>query len=164
MKLYYLYSKFTQTYIIMETTQKIKWYRKLVIALTISTIVPTTFLLTSLAPAAPAPAGTATSVSQEDARTLISNYRKSAAAADSQVNGIRVEAGQLESMNNIAAANPNTRGYRMYYGQDGAGSDVSVVVGINDDGQDMTETIYSTGRTGTNLCPPVCDATSPLTK
>lgn len=145
----------------METTQKLYWYKKLVIALTISTLIPTTLLLTSLAPAAPS--GDATPVSQEEARNMISNYRKSAAGAASSINAIRIEAGQLESMNNIAATNPSTKGYRMYYGEDAAGSDVSVVVGVNDDGQDMTETIYSTARTGSNLCPPVCDATSPLT-
>lgn len=145
----------------METTQKINWYKKLVIALTISTIVPTTLLLMSLAPSAPV--GNATAVSQEDARALVQKYRQSAAAADSPVNCIRVEAGQLESMNSIAAAHPSAKGYRMYYGEDTEGSAVSVVVGVNDDGEDMTETIYSTARTGSNLCPPMCDANSPIT-
>ncbi len=146
----------------METTQKLKLYKKLVIVLTISTILPTALLLMSLAPSAPA--GNTRSVSQEEARSSILKYRQSAAAANSPVNAIRIEAGQLESMNNIAATNPNTKGYRLYYGEDEVGTEVSVVVGINDDGQDMTEDIYSTARTGTNLCPPVCDANSPITK
>ncbi|MBK9457486.1 MAG: hypothetical protein IPO24_18860 [Bacteroidetes bacterium] len=145
----------------METTQKLNWYKKLVIALTISTIVPTTLLLMSLSPSAPSPS--ASSVSQEEARTLILKYRQSAAAAETPVNAIRIEAGQLEAINNIATANPNAKGYRMYYGEDAEGAAVSVVVGVNDDGQDMTENIYSTARKGSNLCPPVCDVTSPLT-
>ena len=144
----------------MEITQKIKWYKKLTILLTISTIVPTALLMMSLSPAADEKSK---QVSQAEARTNISNYRNSAAGAESGINGLRIESGQLEAMNNVAKTNPNTSAYRLYYGKDSVGTDVSIVVGITNDGQDDTDAIYSTARTGSNICPPVCDANSPLT-
>lgn len=144
----------------MEITQKIKWYKKLTILLTISTIVPTALLMMSLSPAGDEKSRP---VSQSEARANISNYRNSAAGSDSGINGLRIESGQLEAMNNVAKSNPNTSAFRMYYGQDSVGTAVSIVVGITDDGQDNTEAIYTTARNGSNLCPPVCDANSPLT-
>lgn len=147
----------------MEATQKIKFYKKLVVLLTFSTIIPTAMLFMSLTPFSPAGNGKSKSVSQDEARTSIRNYRNSEAAANNPVTGLRIDASELESMNSIAEANPNTQAYRMYFGQDSVGAPLSIVVGINDDGQDNTETIYSAARTGSNLCPPVCDANSPLT-
>ncbi len=144
----------------MEITQKIKWYKKVTILLTISTIVPTALLMMSLSPAG---SDKSRPVSQSEARANISNYRNSAAGVESGLNGLRIESGQLEAMNNVAKSSPNTSAYRLYYGQDSVGTAVSIVVGITDDGQDNTETIYTTGRNGSNLCPPVCDANSPLT-
>ncbi len=148
----------------MEATQKIRIYKRLIVILTISTIIPSAILCMSLAPFSPPAKGQTKSVSQEEARTNIRNYRNSAAAADSPVTGLRIEASELESMNNIAAANPNTSAFRMYFAQDSLGTPLSIVVGINDDGLDETETIYSAARTGSNLCPPMCDANSPITK
>lgn len=147
----------------MEVTQKIRLYKRLIVILTISTIVPSAILCMSLAPFAPAPSDQTKSVSKEAARENIRKYRESTEATESPVTGIRIEAGQLESMNNIRAANPNVSAYRMYFAQDSIGEPLSIVVGINDDGQDNTESIYSTARKGSNLCPPMCDATSPLT-
>lgn len=144
----------------MEITQKIKWYKKLTIVLTISTIVPTALLMMSLSPAGDEKSRP---VSQTEARANIMNYRNSAAGAESSINGLRIESGQLEAMNNVAKTNPNTSAFRMYYAQDSVGTPVSIVVGITDDGQDNTEAIYTTARNGSNTCPPVCDANSPLT-
>ena len=144
----------------MEITQKIKWYKKVTILLTISTIVPTALLMMSLAPAGDEKSRP---VSQSEARANISNYRNSNEAAESGINGLRIESGQLEAMNNVARSNPNTSAYRLYYGQDSVGTAVSIVVGVTDDGQDNVESIYSTARKGSNLCPPVCDLNSPLT-
>ena len=126
----------------MEITQKIKWYKKVTILLTISTIVPTALLMMSLAPAGDEKSRP---VSQSEARANISNYRNSNEAAESGINGLRIESGQLEAMNNVARTNPNTSAYRLYYAKDN------------------TEAIYTTARNGSNLCPPVCDANSPLT-
>lgn len=146
----------------MEATQKIRYYKKLIVILTISTIIPTAMLCMSLTPFAPAN-NEPQSVSKDVARENIRKYRESPEATETAVTGIRIEASQLESMNNIRNTNPNTSAYRMYFAQDSVGAPLSIVVGIDDDGQDNTETIYSTARKGSNLCPPMCDATSPLT-
>jgi hypothetical protein len=66
-------------------------------------------------------------------------------------------------MNNIKATEPGTTAFRVYFAQDSIGAPLSIVVGVDDDGSDQTETIYSTARKGSNLCPPMCDAGSPLT-
>lgn len=147
----------------MEATQKLKLYKRLIVILTISTLIPSSLLFMSLSPFAPAPEDTPQSVSKEAARENIRNFRNRPEAVENEVTGIRIEASQLESMNNIKASNPNTAAYRLYFAQDSVGAPLSVVVGINDDGQDETESIYSTARKGSNLCPPMCDAGSPLT-
>ena len=69
----------------MEITQKIKWYKKVTILLTISTIVPTALLMMSLAPAGDEKSRP---VSQSEARANISNYRNSNEAAESGINGL----------------------------------------------------------------------------
>jgi hypothetical protein len=147
----------------MEATQKLKLYKRLIVILTISTLIPSSLLFMSLSPFAPAPADTPQSVSKEAARANIRNFRERPEAVENEVTGIRIEASQLESMNNIKASNPNTSAYRLYFAQDSVGAPLSVVVGVNDDGEDETESIYSTARKGSNLCPPMCDAGSPLT-
>lgn len=147
----------------MEATQKLKWYKKLVVILTISTIIPSTMVFMSVTPFAPAVEDTPQSVSKDEARKSIKNFRNRPDAVENEVTGVRIEASQLESMNNIKATEPATTAFRVYFAQDSIGAPLSIVVGVNEDDGDQTETIYSTARKGSNLCPPMCDAGSPLT-
>lgn len=147
----------------MEATQKLKWYKKLVVILTISTIIPSTMVFMSVTPFAPAVEDTPQSVSKDEARKSIKNFRNRPDAVENEVTGVRIEASQLESMNNIKATEPQTTAFRVYFAQDSIGAPLSIVVGVNEDDADQTETIYSTARKGSNLCPPMCDAGSPLT-
>ncbi len=147
----------------MEATQKLRLYKKLVVILTISTIIPSTMVFMSVTPFAPAAQDVPQSVSKDEARKNIKNYRNRPDAVENEVTGMRIEASQLESMNNIKATEPGTTAFRVYFAQDSIGAPLSIVVGVDDDGSDQTETIYSTARKGSNLCPPMCDAGSPLT-
>lgn len=145
----------------MNTNQKIKTYRKLTLVLTITTIIPTALLLMSLS-SFKTPANGSTQVSSAKARSLILNFRNSPTGSNSPVNGVLIEESQLESMKSISSENPNTKSYRMYFAEDSVGTSLSVVVGVDGDGKDMTESIYSTSRKGTNLCPTMCDAASTI--
>ncbi|MBK9504054.1 MAG: hypothetical protein IPO03_01440 [Bacteroidetes bacterium] len=74
----------------MEATQKIRFYKKLIVILTISTIIPTAMLCMSLTPFAPAN-NEPQSVSKDVARENIRKYRESPEATETAVTGIRIE-------------------------------------------------------------------------
>ena len=144
----------------MQTNQQLSWYKKATIILAITTIIPTTIVLTSQA-AEPLPAQqvvTSQPISTEDAARFVATYADQAEKVKAVVKGVVIEAGQLESLNTVAAAHPNANKFRLYFGKDDNGGDVTIAVAMDGQGNDQTDTMYSSARTGTNLCPPVCDA------
>lgn len=145
----------------METTQKIKWYRKLTALLLITTIIPTGILLMGLK-SSPAPATSPVIITQETGSQYINNYLAGAAPTNGVIRAIVVESSVLSAMNSISRQYPATPSYRVYFGKDNAGSMVSIVVGMTSTGLDMTLPVYCSSRTGNNLCPPMCDAAGVL--
>jgi hypothetical protein len=53
---------------------------------------------------------------------------------------------------------PDVVNVRAYIGVDSTGKQKLIFVGVDDNGNDITDTIYS----GTNPCPDTCDINSPL--
>jgi hypothetical protein len=141
----------------METTQKIRWYKKLTILLLITTIIPTSILLMGLKSSI-IPAQSPVIITQETGSQYVNNYISTAAPTNGVVRAVIIEASVLSAMNSIAKQYPATPSYRVYFGKDNAGAQVSVVVGITSTGLDMTLPVYCSSRTGNNLCPPMCDA------
>ncbi len=141
----------------METTQKIKWYRKLTVVLLITTLIPTSILLMGLKPSVNAVQGPVI-ITQETGTQYVNNYLASATATNGVVRAIIVESSVLSAMNSISKQYPSTPSYRVYFGKDNAGAQVSIVVGMTSTGLDMTLPVYCSSRTGNNLCPPMCDA------
>lgn len=145
----------------MQTTTQLSWYKKLTVILTFTTIIPCTLLLTSQA--APIDnngnqVGQLQTITTADASRYVSNYADRAEKVKAVVKGVIIESGQLEALNSVAAAHPSSNKFRLYFGTDDSGTDVSIAVAMDPEGNDQTDTMYSTARTGTNLCPPVCDA------
>ena len=96
------------------------------------------------------------------AQSYTQAYVNSAAPLNAIPEAIIVEADQLDALNKIARQYTNIKTYRVYFGKDEAGKAVSVIVGVNADGTDMSIPIYCTTRATDNLCPPMCDAASPI--
>lgn len=63
----------------------------------------------------------------------------------------------LEVLTELLAI-PDVTGVRSYMGVDSSGTQRLMFVGVDGDGKDMTDTIYS----GTEPCPSTCDTSSPL--
>lgn len=151
----------------METTQKIAWYKKITVFLTITTLVPTSMLLMSqVIPGGNAPADKekmAQTITAGDASKFINNYTNTAEKTRAVIKGVVIDAGQLEALNEVAASHPASTSYRLYFGKNDAGGDVAIAVALDAAGNDQTDTMYSSARTGSNLCPPVCDAAGTLT-
>ena len=150
----------------MEHTQKLVWYKKITILLTITTIIPTSMLLMSqVIPGPNAPANNekkSQPINSADASKYVSNYSSSAEKTKAVIKGVVIEDGQLEALNEVATAHPASTSYRLYFGKDDAGADVAIAVALDAAGNDQTDNMYSTARKGTNLCPPMCDATGAI--
>lgn len=145
----------------MQTNQQLAWYKKATMILALTTIIPTTLLLSSQAAPQNNPApqvATSQPISATDAARYVSNYADDADKVKAVVKGFVIESNQLETLNALAAAHPNSNKFRLYFGKDDTGNDVSIAVAMDGQGNDQTDNLYSTARTGTNLCPPVCDA------
>jgi hypothetical protein len=78
--------------------------------------------------------------------------------------GFTLNLEMLNAMNLIAAADTNVKGFRIYMGVFGDPTDVGIVVGTDDAGNDNSSNIYTTPGTGVGPCPDVCDDESPITK
>lgn len=57
-------------------------------------------------------------------------------------------------------------GIKVYYGVDDKGNNIGIVLGINEEGKDVIKEgdIQSIGTLHLGPCPPVCDASSPISK
>jgi hypothetical protein len=143
----------------METTHQLAWYKKVTVLLAFTTIIPCTLLLTSqVTPDNNNPTGQSQTITPDVASRYVSNYADRAEKVKAVVKGVVIEAGQLEALNNVASAHPSSSKFRLYFGTDDNGADVSIAVAMDPEGNDQTDTMYSSARTGSNLCPPVCDA------
>ena len=96
-------------------------------------------------------------ITRDSAAAYLQNYLETATPTNDVIKAIVVDTEMLDSMNAIMQQNPNTQGFRIYNGIDENGAAVSMVVGIHDNADEELP-VYSTGRTGSNLCPPMCDA------
>jgi hypothetical protein len=153
------------------TTSTIRKYQIAIIVLSLTTLLSTTMIFSSFSgsPVPPAPAGGKSQITKEKAKGYMSSYKNSATPLNSIAEGVVIERDQLEAINSLDSLSKtvdedvNVGSFRVYFGKDEVGADVSVVVAVDDDGTDMTGTIYSTARNTGGLCPPMCDATGTLT-
>lgn len=99
----------------------------------------------------------------DDARILLRNYQASAATPAVPVKGVFLDRSQFEAMKQLVEANPKLPGFRVLFGRETAGSNVSIVLGVDGNNRDLVNNqIYVTQSPKTGPCPPICDATSPI--
>jgi len=111
------------------------------------------------------PAAVNTPMTSVDANTFVKNYVASAVANNQVIKGFSLDRSQLDAMNSLARENQALAGFRIYLGKDGSGSRIGIVVGVDGNGKDATgNTIYNTAAQVLNVCPPVCDLSSPIIK
>ena len=111
------------------------------------------------------PAVVNTPMTSVDANTFVKNYVASAVANNQVIKGISLDRSQLDAMNSLTRENQALAGFRIYLGKDGSGSKIGIVVGVDGNGKDATgNTIYNTAAQVLNVCPPVCDLSSPIIK
>lgn len=96
------------------------------------------------------------------ANTYFKNYIRNAKKTNTVLKGMVISADQLNAIALLSTNNPALNSIRIYYAKDAAGSDASLVVGVDVAGNDLVNKIYCTKRFNTGLCPIVCDALSPI--
>ncbi len=96
------------------------------------------------------------------ANTYFKNYIRNAKKTNTVLKGMLISADQLNAIALLSTNNPALNSIRIYYAKDAAGSDASLIVGVDVAGNDLVSKIYCTKRFNTGLCPIVCDALSPI--
>jgi hypothetical protein len=103
-----------------------------------------------------------TRISVTDAHTYSQNYYNTATASNSKIKGFNIDKAGVTTMNTILGAAPTAAGFRVYFGTDASGARLWIICGVDSNGSDMTGNIYSAKSTQADLCPWLCDASSPI--
>jgi len=104
-------------------------------------------------------------ISIADANTMFRAYYDKTPAINAVVKGFSLTREHLAALNNLANENPNLSSFRIYMGYDNnTTSSIGIVLGVNSAGVDVTTSIYRAVAGSSGPCPPVCDATSPVTQ
>ncbi|MCX6266212.1 MAG: hypothetical protein NTW16_02490 [Bacteroidetes bacterium] len=115
-------------------------------------------------PGTAAPGAGTTLISSAEANGFIKKYLSGTVPMNQVIKGFTVDKSQLDAMNTIAKSNPDLASFRIYLGKDNNAKNIGIVVGVDNAGQDAVRSgIYSTEGPRVSPCPPICDATSPIT-
>lgn len=101
-----------------------------------------------------------------DAKTFFQRYTGRAIPYSGVIKGYMVDKEQYDAMTLVLAAYPGVIGFRIYNGIDNGFVNVGMVVGVNSNGTDaltIPNTVFKTVARYVGPCPPVCDASSPIT-
>lgn len=145
----------------MKKLNPITFYKRLAITSSLLCVVCISFIFIS-ANKYPQEAGNLETVSITTANTYFKNYIRNAKKTNTILKGMVISAEQLSAITLLSTNNPALNSIRIYYAKDAAGSDASLIVGVDVAGNDLVNTIYCTKRFNTGLCPPVCDVISPI--
>ena len=107
-----------------------------------------------------------TPITLPDANANFRRYYNGAEVAPTPFKGFYVDTVQIRALSQLHRLYPSLPGFRVYMGRDLSNASVSVVVGVDSRGLDLTSnTMYMTSslvRSGP--CPFVCDQQSPITR
>jgi hypothetical protein len=90
--------------------------------------------------------------------SYMTNYRITAKPYQDTLKGFNVDIRQFNAMNCLFDKNPQLAGFRVYFGKDVAGANTSMIVGLDNSGNDVRTLIYGTSYKYSGPCPPICDA------
>jgi hypothetical protein len=97
-------------------------------------------------------------ISIDTARLYYLDYLKKNPLIVDTLRYITLNMEQLNAMNMLLEKKPDLKGFRLYMGIVGDPTDVTIVVGRDEDGSDCSTTpLYTTDREGSGPCPPSCD-------
>jgi|GEM_PF-2575772 len=97
----------------------------------------------------------------DSARACLARYIKSNLGANG-VRAIVLERADYDAMTCIVNSNTGTNGFRLYMGLTASGSLIRSVVGVFPNGSDNVSRVFRVNATTQALCPPICDAASPI--
>ncbi|MBP7400972.1 MAG: hypothetical protein KA954_15380 [Chitinophagales bacterium] len=140
----------------MKKSKTITFYKRLAIASSLLCVLSVSFIFISASKYNPTP-GKYETISITKANTYVKNYMHSATATNAILKGTIIDMDQLDAIDIIRNENPDASSFRIYFAKDSLGADASVIVGVDDSGNDLTNSIYSTSRKTSGVCPPVCD-------
>jgi hypothetical protein len=105
-----------------------------------------------------------TTIPVADAHSYFQAYYRVTTPLNARLKGFAIDKAQATVISSMLTATPSVAGFRLYFGNDPSGNRVAIIVGINANGSDLTNNIYTT-RASANVgpCPTVCDANSPIT-
>ena len=113
--------------------------------------------------ASPGQASSLISITTTQAHTYFTNYMANAVPYNQVIKGLNIDKAALTAMNSISVENPALAGFRIYFGKDGNGKNIGIVVGVDGSGlDDVKSSVINTDSPKTSPCPPICDVNSPI--
>ena len=102
-------------------------------------------------------------ISLQDAKAYFNRYYSQAEPNNQVIKGFALNRDQLDAMNRLLAETPSLAGFRIYMGIDNNSATMGIVVGIDNDGKDNSNSIYRTVALASGPCPTICDGSSTIT-
>lgn len=120
------------------------------------------FAFTSTGTSAPSTLS-ATKITVKEANAFFRNYLDKAAPSSQVLRGFALNKEQLSALNSLSNENPNLAGFRIYLGYDTAkATSVGILVGVDANGKDATNSIFRSTAVSSGPCPTICDVSSDI--
>lgn len=101
-------------------------------------------------------------ISLQDATTLARTYTSTAPAFNEVVKGFVINKDQLSALNILANENQSLNSFRIYSGTEANGNMVGLILGVDAQGNDVTNGSIYMANGPASPCPPICDLNSPF--
>jgi len=96
-------------------------------------------------------------LTEQQVGSYMHTFHTTAKLYQDTIKGLNVDLLQFNAMNCLFDKNPKLAGFRVYFGKDGNGRSTSMVVGIDNSGNDDRTLFYSASYRFSGPCPPICD-------
>lgn len=97
-------------------------------------------------------------VNVKNAKIMVQKYLNDAKPSTEPFRSFTITRTQYEAMQQIAAANKDFKGFRIYAGKDNSGNPVGILMGLNAmEKEDTIHPMYSTLAGKSGPCPTYCD-------
>jgi hypothetical protein len=101
-------------------------------------------------------------ISLQDATALTRTYSSTASKVNEVVKGFVINKDQLSALNLLASENQSLGSFRIYSGAEANGNMVGVILGVDAQGNDITNGSIYMANGAASPCPPICDLNSPF--
>jgi hypothetical protein len=97
-------------------------------------------------------------LTEQQVSTYMSNFQSVARPYQDTLKGFTIDLQQFDAMNCLLVKNSQLAGFRVYFGIDAAGANTTMVVGMDNTGNDVRTMFYNVSQRFSGPCPPICDA------